>query len=131
MTSLLLLAAALWAVETPKLAPCPKKPNCVSSQEAGEHAIEPLRYGGDPVAAWGRMKAALATLPRVTIVSEEPGRLKAVAVTKVLRFRDDMEFLMAEPRRIEVRSASRMGHSDLGANRERVEALRKAFEAQP
>lgn len=131
MSLLLLLALAARAVETPKLPPCPKKPNCVSSQATDEHAIEPLRYAGDPVAAWERMKAALATLPRVKIVSEEPGRLKATAVTKVLRFRDDMEFLMAEPRRIEVRSASRMGHSDLGANRERVSALRKAFEAQP
>lgn len=131
MSLFLLLVLAAAAAETPQLPPCPKKPNCVNSQATDEHAIEPLRYTGDPVAAWLRMKAALATLPRVTIVSEEPARLKAVAVTKVMRFRDDLEFLMAEPRRIEVRSASRMGHSDLGANRERVEALRKAFDAQP
>jgi uncharacterized protein (DUF1499 family) len=46
-----------------------------------------------------------------------------------LRFVDDVEFLLVPAERvIHVRSASRVGYSDLGTNRKRVEALRAKFE---
>jgi len=45
-------------------------------------------------------------------------------------FTDDVECrLDAAAHQIEIRSASRAGHSDLGANRKRVEAIRTAFAA--
>ncbi len=104
------------------LAPCPSSPNCVSS-EAGtpeSHAVAPL-----PMEAWER-------LPR--LIEEKGGRVAAlrndyigaVFSTPLMGFADDVEFRLAEDV-VHVRSASRVGHSDLGANRKRVEDLRAAL----
>ena len=54
--------------------------------------------------------------------------LWATYTSTVFRFVDDMEFrLVPENNIIHVRSGSRVGHSDLGVNRENVEKLRKRF----
>ena len=46
------------------------------------------------------------------------------------RFVDDVEFLLDDgTRTIHVRSASRVGYSDFGVNRRRVEELRSRFDA--
>jgi uncharacterized protein (DUF1499 family) len=43
-----------------------------------------------------------------------------------MRFVDDVEFLFDDTnKKIHVRSASRVGYSDMGVNRKRVEELRK------
>ena len=48
-----------------------------------------------------------------------------VFISRLMRFRDDVEFLLdREARVFHVRSASRVGYSDLGANAARVERLR-------
>jgi len=52
--------------------------------------------------------------------------LKAVAVTRILRFRDDVDAKVLPARggaTLAVYSRSRVGNSDLGANRKRVEGL--------
>lgn len=110
-----------------RLAPCPATPNCVSSQadDAGQ-LVEPLRLApasADELRA--RLKAALARMPRARVVREEGNYLHVEHRTAGLRFVDDMELLI-EPASgvVHVRSASRVGVSDLGANRRRVEALR-------
>ncbi len=114
------------------LAPCPSSPNCVCSQDPdSDHQIAPLAFTDSPDAAWIRLKRVVGEFPRTRIVEERPDYLRAEFTTAILRFVDDVEFLMDGPgRRIQVRSASRVGHSDLGANRERVEQLRAAFETQ-
>ena len=109
-----------------RLAPCPETPNCVSSQtEDATQLVEPFKLTGDPAAALGKLKAALARLGGTTVVKEETNYLHAVASTPFFRFRDDLELLI-DPTNgvIHVRSASRIGRSDLGANRKRVERLR-------
>lgn len=112
-----------------KITACPSKPNCVSSVATDEtHAIEPLRFEGEGAAALARLKDVMAGLPRTTLVSEEDGYLHFVVTTRLMRFKDDVEFAFAEePGRIDVRSASRVGHSDLGVNRKRVEEIRTRF----
>ena len=56
--------------------------------------------------------------------------LHATFTTRVMRFVDDVEFRMVlEQELIHVRSASRVGYSDLGTNRRRVERLRNAFDS--
>jgi uncharacterized protein (DUF1499 family) len=119
---------------TPRaLAPCPETPNCVSSQSSDrEHFVEPLRYSGSAVQAWQRLKTALGTEPRITIIEDSDSYLHAEARSLMFRFVDDVEFL-AEPDQgvIEIRSASRVGYSDFGVNRRRVERIRKAFEERP
>jgi uncharacterized protein (DUF1499 family) len=107
------------------LTDCPSSPNCVSSQALDSaHKIAPLALTGDLASSRSRLLALLASQPRVTVVSEENNYIHAEFTSSLLRFVDDVEFLLG-PQAIEVRSASRLGYSDLGANRARVEQLRE------
>jgi uncharacterized protein (DUF1499 family) len=112
-----------------ELAPCPDKPNCVSSQakDAG-HRVEPLKTAGGLQESWSKLKAVIAAQPRMTVVSERPDYLHVEARSAWLRFADDLEFYLDRRAEvIHVRSASRIGYSDLGVNRRRVEAIRQAM----
>lgn len=111
-------------------APCPSSPNCVSSDaERESQRVEALRFAGDAADAWRRARIALLSLPRTRVLDEAPAYLHAESTTAVMRYRDDLElWLRPERGEIAVRSASRLGHGDMGANRARVEALRAAFE---
>lgn len=116
-----------------QLKPVPLTPNAVSSRAADpRRAVEPLRYEGDGAVAFGRLRDLVATWPGAQVVSELPGYLHAEFTTPWLRFVDDVEFLLdADDGVIHVRSASRIGYSDLGANRARVDAIRQRFAASP
>ncbi len=113
-----------------KLAPCPATPNCVCSQAGDDHAIQPLRFEGDPDEAWQRLRQVLAARPRTRIVREEDDYLRVECTSLMFRFTDDVEFLLdREAGVIHFRSASRIGKSDLGVNRKRMEEIRQAFAA--
>lgn len=111
-----------------QLSPCPSSPNCVTSQGGNDqHAIVPLTFTGDPALAWRKLRTLLAARPDTTIVVEEPNYLRVEFHTTF--FVDDGEFLLnAEGRRIEMRSASRVGYSDFGKNRARLEEIRRGWE---
>jgi uncharacterized protein (DUF1499 family) len=129
-----LMSTTLPAGETTHtLAPCPASPNCVSSQATdAQHFTEPLRYTGEATLAWNRLKSALGTESRLTIVEDTGSYLHAEARSLVFRFVDDIEFVLdSEAEVIQVRSASRTGYSDFGVNRRRVERIRKVFSEQP
>jgi uncharacterized protein (DUF1499 family) len=65
-------------------------------------------------------------MPRMRIVEEQPGYLRVESSSRLIGFVDDVEFLVdAEHHVVHVRSASRMGYSDLGVNRQRVEDIRR------
>ncbi len=85
---------------------------------------------GSPAETRARLLAILTQAPRVRVVQQEDNYLRAEFTSRLLRFVDDVEFLLGE-RGIEVRSASRLGHSDFGVNRERVEQLRQRLAQQP
>jgi len=113
-----------------QLAVCPESPNCVSSQaEPADHRhyIAALRYDGDPAAARERLLGVLRTQKRVRIVENSENYLHAEFSSAVMGFVDDVEFYFPEERIIHVRSASRLGYSDLGVNRNRIEGIRAAF----
>jgi len=112
-----------------RLAACPQKPNCVCTFDADpQHRIEPLRFAGDPAEAMARLKTVLAGLPRVRVVAETGTYLHAEFRSLLFRFVDDVEFLIDDAAKvIHFRSASRAGHSDLGVNRRRMEAIRRAL----
>lgn len=117
-------------VEGGRLRPCPSSPNCVCSQDEGKAAIEPFAFEGEPEDAMRRIESVLASAPRAEVVEREPGYLRARFTTPILRYSDDVEFLLDEEGSVlHVRSASRVGHSDLGRNRSRVEELRAAWKA--
>ena len=109
-----------------KLAPCPSTPNCVCSQsEDAEHKIEPLTYKSTPEVAFTQLKQAIASQPRTKIITESPNYLYAEFTSAIMKFVDDVEFYLDEDAKvIHVRSASRLGQSDLGVNRKRIETIR-------
>lgn len=110
------------------LAPCPSSPNCVSSRaEDRRHRIDPLCFSGLPADGLARLRRVLAERPDTTVVADD-GRYLRVEFRTRLGFVDDGEFLLDPDRRcIHLRSASRLGYSDLGKNRARVEEIRRRF----
>lgn len=110
---------------------CPSTPNCVSSLASDkEHAIAPIAYTGSPEAAMQRMQTVLDSLERSTPVVQSATHLHYEVRSLIFRFVDDVECLLdATHSVIQIRSASRVGYSDFGVNRRRVERIRKAFEA--
>jgi len=112
-----------------QLAPCPASPNCVCSDESdAEHAIAALRLAVPAAEAWAASKQAVLALPRTEIVTEHQDYLHAECVSALFGFVDDLELhLRPKAGLIGVRSASRVGYSDFGVNRKRVEAIRAAL----
>ena len=116
---------------SPRLAPCPRTPNCVSTQAPlGPQHIEPIRYTGSLEGARERLLRVLREHPRTTLVREESDYLKAECRSALFRFVDDIEFVFDDAGKwIHFRSASRLGRKDFGVNRKRMEEIRQAFEA--
>ena len=105
------------------LPPCGALPNCVNSHSGqGGSAIAPLQATAEQ---WQELKRWLATQDNWTIEVEAADFLQAVVKTPLMRFRDDVQ-LLYNPQTgvIQVRSSSRLGISDMGTNRRRVESLR-------
>lgn len=107
-------------------AACPKTPNCVNSFSTNPvHQIEPLHYTSSPETAFMKLKQTIAALPRTKIIRETDTYLYTEFTSRFMGFVDDVEFYLDKPAGvIQVRSASRLGESDLGVNRRRVELIR-------
>jgi uncharacterized protein (DUF1499 family) len=111
-----------------------RTPNSVSSQadlHAGSGAlvdyarIAPLAAGADIASAMARLRTVIERMPGARIVEARPDYLYAQFTTRWLKFVDDVEFSAAPAEGvIHVRSASRLGSSDLGVNRTRIEKIR-------
>jgi uncharacterized protein (DUF1499 family) len=113
-------------VKSGKLAPCPNSPNCVSSQSSDVgHSIAPLTYSSTPEQAIAKIKSVIQSLPRTKIITESKDYLYAEFKSALMGFVDDVEFYLDRKANvIQVRSASRLGQSDLGVNRKRIETIR-------
>jgi len=113
-----------------QLAECPESPNCVSSQaERADQKVEPLKYSGPMEEAKLRLRLVIDGMPGTKVLQEDRIYMQVEYQTLVFGFIDDVEFLMDDAKKvIHVRSASRLGYSDLGTNRRRVEAIRRLFE---
>jgi uncharacterized protein (DUF1499 family) len=112
-----------------KLAPCPESPNCVSSQSTDKkHFIDPLSYDGSLAEAWEKLVSIIQTMKRSQIISQEDTYIYAEFTSALFRFVDDVEFYFDDTAKtIHMRSASRVGYSDLGVNRKRIETIRSKF----
>jgi uncharacterized protein (DUF1499 family) len=115
-----------------QLVPCPSSPNCVSTKaEDAGHAIVPFRYQKTRPEAKEALKAIVRSLPRTKLVEEDETYLHYEFTSLLLRFVDDVEFLLDdEAKMIHFRSASRTGRSDFGVNRRRMEDIRKLIEGK-
>lgn len=108
---------------------CPSKPNCVSSiDKRRKHFIEPLRFVDSVKDAQYRLLNILSELKGARVVTAEDNFIKAEFTSIFFRFVDDVEFYYDDRHKvIHIKSASRVGYSDLGVNRRRVEKIRKLF----
>jgi uncharacterized protein (DUF1499 family) len=116
-----------------ELRPCPSSPNCVSSRATDEaHRVEPLPLRGTAAEGLAAIRAVIAALPRARITAAGPGFLRAEFTSLIFRFVDDVDFLVDETAGvIHVRSAARVGSSDLGVNRRRIGEIRDRLAAPP
>ena len=111
-----------------KLTPCPNSPNCASSQEARLlHSIQPIEFVGTLAQTMARIREVLeAEMDRIVVRVFEDDYIYAEAQTAALHFIDDLEFYCVDAEKIcHVRSASRIGYSDLGVNLSRLREIRK------
>lgn len=117
-----------------RLGDCPATAdNCVCTQASDpDHRIEPLPFQGTPEEAMNRLSAIIATMPRAEIVTNSGGYMHVEFTSLMFRFVDDVEFLVDPAAKvIHFRSASRVGRSDLGVNRRRMEEIRRKFAGEP
>jgi len=116
-------------VKDGQLAPCPGSPNCVSTRAQDEkHRMDPIRYTGTKEQAHLRLVKVITSMPRTKIVTDRGDYLHVVFTSRLFRFRDDVEFVLDDAEKlIHFRSASRLGYSDLGVNRKRMEEIGKRF----
>ncbi|MDX8404329.1 MAG: DUF1499 domain-containing protein [Mariprofundaceae bacterium] len=134
------VALGMWSHSKPpdlgivegKLQPCPDKPNCVCSELYPDrqqmHTIAPIVVSGEEMGkAWKLLRDAIEMSGGI-VISETDSYLHAEFVSQLFRFVDDVEIrLDRDNRKIHLRSASRVGHSDLGANRKRIETIWNNF----
>jgi uncharacterized protein (DUF1499 family) len=116
-------------VRNGQLQPCPPSPNCVASDAQNEeHGIEPLRLAVDASRAWAVLQEVLGAWPRTVVVRKTADYIHAECRSAVFGYVDDLELHLRPAQGIiAVRSASRLGRSDFGVNRRRVERLRAAL----
>ena len=116
-------------VKDGRLVPCPGSPNCaVSNANDPDHFIEPIAYACDQPRAFQVLKEILIHMERTQIIDETPTYIRLECKTRGFGFVDDVEFFFSSDSLIHMRSASRVGYSDLGVNRRRLEKIRSLFE---
>ena len=89
--------------------------------------VAPLIYESSFPEAKEKLLKVIESMPRSKIVSNKASFLHVEFTSKIFRFIDDVEFYFNEPGVIHFRSASRIGHSDMGVNRHRIEEIRHLF----
>lgn len=134
LTGSLMLPDTAWAasglgVTNGHLAPCPASPNCVISQDGDpKHAIDPITYHVDRDRAKEALLKVLNVVPRTEVIENTNNYIHALSKSRIFKFVDDVEFYFPEDEKvIHMRSASRVGESDLGVNRRRMEQIRLAM----
>lgn len=116
-------------LEQGRLRGCPDSPNCVGSENCdAAHEIGPLAFAGNAEQTMARLKDLLAARSDARLAEENANYLRYEFRSRVCGFVDDVEFRFdATAGVVHVRSASRVGYSDLGVNRRRVEDIRRAL----
>lgn len=112
-----------------RLTACPDKPNCVCSEHGTvSHFIEPVIIPDNITFDVFHVLKNIIQEMGGTIQVENDTYIAATFTSALFGFMDDMEIRIDSIQKmIHVRSASRVGHSDMGVNRERTELLRSLF----
>jgi uncharacterized protein (DUF1499 family) len=110
------------------LADCPDTPNCQGSESSRQsQQVERFAVTKDPSQSIATLAKIVEGIKGMELVQFDERYLHATATTSLMQYVDDIEFLLSDDNQnIQVRSASRMGKADLGANAKRIELLRTA-----
>jgi uncharacterized protein (DUF1499 family) len=111
-----------------RLTGCPETPNCVSSDAppTDPHHVAAL---ADPAGStWPALIEKVAAMDGAVLVRSDGDYAHFTFESRLFGFVDDVEFHRRPATgEIAVRSASRVGRGDLGANRKRIAAIRAAL----
>lgn len=134
------LALAGCSVTPPKLGisgeslkDCPASPNCISSMNNGSGDMAPILFNGSMANAKEKLLSVIHSLPRTTVVEERDNYVRVEFRSQLFGFVDDVEFLLSQSQsqntktKINFRSASRLGLSDLGVNKARMKRVTALF----
>jgi len=95
-------------------------------------SIAPLALRGGGPATIAKLKGVVEAMSGAKLIGSAPDYLYAQYTTPLMKYVDDVEFWFDPSTNvIQVRSASRLGKSDLGLNRKRIEAVRAALAIAP
>jgi uncharacterized protein (DUF1499 family) len=118
-------------VKDGKLEPCPNSPNCISTQADSndkEHFMIPLSYTTSRDEAKQKIIDIIKNLPRTKIITEKEDYIHSTFTSRLMHYVDDVEFYFDDKAKlIHFRSASRVGYSDMGVNKARMEEITKLF----
>ena len=116
-------------VHNEKMAPLPTSPNAVSSQTTDEEKkVTPFSFKGDIQETKEAIKQALLAYKNIEIYAEDQNYIHAISTTSTMKYHDDLEFYFDEQAGlVHFRSASRVGYSDMGLNRERYNRLKNLY----
>jgi uncharacterized protein (DUF1499 family) len=119
-------------IDNGKLTPCPKSPNCVSTQspEADQdHYIKIIELDGSAEDAKNRLISIISSMKRSKITEQNGNYIRTEFKSALFKFVDDVEFYIDETgKEIHFRSASRVGYGDMGVNRKRMEKIRELYQ---
>jgi len=107
-------------------------PEIAAKQHAGYPDIRPIESAAPPSVAYEYALAAARRMGwRIVDGNLREGRIEATATTRWFGFKDDVVIRIAPAAdngsRLDIRSVSRVGLSDVGANACRIRAFRKMF----
>ncbi len=121
-------------VQNGQFAPCPDTPNCVSTQADPQdemHYAAPISFNGEPEELLDFLEDWISEHARAEVKSRNENYLHAVFASKTFGFQDDLELFIPEGSQVvHLRSAARVGRSDMGVNRARYETIRDLLSEQ-
>lgn len=113
-----------------QLSPCPDSPNCINTEyaEDHEHYIAAISYHNRSLEDIIQLLQQTIAISGGRITEHKDHYIAATYTTRLFRYVDDVEFRIdPQQQLIHIRSASRQGHSDLGANRKRAQNIKQIF----
>lgn len=115
-------------VSNGQFSPCPETPNCVSTQADPQdeaHYAEPIPFNGNREELLALLEDWITAQEGAEVISRSENYLHAIFASKTFGFKDDLEIFIPDGSKIlHLKSAARVGHSDLGVNRKRYRTIR-------
>ncbi|MEM7376065.1 MAG: DUF1499 domain-containing protein [Pseudomonadota bacterium] len=122
---------AAGGVEENELTVCKRATNCVTSNAVDPNAIDAIAFEDASEREWQGLLDAIGSLPGFTQRAREGDYVHFESRTPLMNYRDDLELFWQRDRgTVAIRSASRLGIRDFGANADRVAMIRKLAELQ-